>query len=67
MTKKEKEQKDKQRSAKHTYKTKDRVTRIPLKTAVLPLRGEQSTRSMQGQIKGNDTEFVYIFLIIYTY
>ena len=25
-------QKDKQRSTKHTYKTKDRVTRIPLKT-----------------------------------
>jgi regulator of PEP synthase PpsR (kinase-PPPase family) len=24
--------KDKQRSTKHTYKTKDRVTRIPLKT-----------------------------------
>jgi hypothetical protein len=29
---KEKEQKDKQRSTKHTYKTKDRVTRPPLKT-----------------------------------
>ena len=29
---KEKVQKDKQRSTKHTYKTKDRVTRIPLKT-----------------------------------
>jgi len=26
-------QKDKQRSTKHTYKTKDRVTRTPLKTA----------------------------------
>ena len=26
----EKVQKDKQRSAKHTYKTKDRVTRTPL-------------------------------------
>ena len=25
-------QKDKQRSAKHTYKTKDRVTRTPVKT-----------------------------------
>ena len=25
-------QKDKQRSTKHTYKTKDRVTRAPLKT-----------------------------------
>jgi hypothetical protein len=29
---KEKVQKAKQRSTKHTYKTKDRVTRIPLKT-----------------------------------
>ena len=29
---KEKEQKDKQRSTKHTYKTKGRVTRTPLKT-----------------------------------
>jgi hypothetical protein len=29
---KEKVQKDKQRSTKHTYKTKDRVTQIPLKT-----------------------------------
>jgi hypothetical protein len=28
----EKVQKDKQRSAKHTYKTKDRVTRSPLKS-----------------------------------
>ena len=29
---KEKVLKDKQRSTKHSYKTKDRVTRIPLKT-----------------------------------
>jgi hypothetical protein len=29
---KEKVQKDKQRSTKHTYKTKDRVNRTPLKT-----------------------------------
>ena len=29
---KEKVQKDKQRSTKHTHKTKDRVTRTPLKT-----------------------------------
>jgi len=29
---KEKVQKDKQRPTKHTYKTKDRVTRTPLKT-----------------------------------
>jgi hypothetical protein len=31
---KEKVQKDKQRSTKHTQKTKDRVTRTPLKTGV---------------------------------
>jgi hypothetical protein len=30
----EKGQKDKQRSPKHTYKTKDPVTRTPLKTGV---------------------------------
>jgi hypothetical protein len=29
---KEKVQKNKQRSTKHTYKTKDRITRTPLKT-----------------------------------
>jgi len=29
---KEKEQKNKQRSTQHTHKTKDRVTRTPLKT-----------------------------------
>ena len=32
MTRRKKVQKDKQRSTKHTYKTKDRVTRTPLKT-----------------------------------
>ena len=31
---KEKVQKDKQRYTKHTYKSKDRVTRTPLKTGV---------------------------------
>ena len=34
---KEKVQKDKQRSTKHPYKTKDRVTRTPLKTGVFIL------------------------------
>jgi hypothetical protein len=29
------QKKDKQRSTKHTYKTKDRVTRIPLKQGVI--------------------------------
>ena len=32
---KEKVQKDKQRSTKHTHETKDRVTRTPLKTFFL--------------------------------
>ena len=32
MVKRKKVQEDKQRSTKQTYKTKDRVTRIPLKT-----------------------------------
>jgi hypothetical protein len=31
---KKKGQKDKQQSTKHTHKTKDRVTRTPLKTGV---------------------------------
>jgi septum formation inhibitor MinC len=31
---KEKVQKDKKRSTKHTYKTKDRVTRTPLRSGV---------------------------------
>jgi hypothetical protein len=52
---KEKVQKDKQRSTKHTYKTKDRVTRTPLKT-----RGElrcsgrvSSSRSTSGTRRVN--------------
>jgi hypothetical protein len=34
---KEKGQKDKQRSTKHTHNTKDRVTRTPLKMGVNPV------------------------------
>jgi len=34
MAKRKKTIKDKQRSTKHTHKTKDRVTRTPLKTRV---------------------------------
>jgi hypothetical protein len=36
---KDKVQKDKQRSTKHTHKTKDRVTRTPLKTGISALKG----------------------------
>jgi hypothetical protein len=44
MAKRKKIQKDKQRSTKHTYKTKDRVTRTPLKTGGefrCPQKGKQ--------------------------
>ena len=34
MTKRKKDKCDKQRPTKHTHKTKDRVTRIPLKLGV---------------------------------
>jgi hypothetical protein len=34
MAKKKKVQQDKQRSTKHTHKTKDRVTQTPIKTGV---------------------------------
>jgi hypothetical protein len=43
MAKRKKVQKDKQRSTKHTYKTKDRVTRTPLKTG-----GERRCSGMVG-------------------
>jgi hypothetical protein len=36
MAKRNKVQKDKQRSTKHTHKTKDRITRTPLKTGGEP-------------------------------
>jgi hypothetical protein len=42
---KEKVQKDKQRSTKHTYKTKDRVTRTPLKLVKL----KSSLRKLYGR------------------
>jgi hypothetical protein len=42
---KEKVQKDKKRSTKHTYKTKDRVTRTPLKNV-----GKQGHNSRTKQV-----------------
>ena len=45
---KNKIQKDKQRSTKHTHKTKDRVTRTPLKTG-----GEFSCSGMVGSSCSN--------------
>jgi len=38
---KENEQKDKQRSTKHTHNTKDRLTRTPLKTRGDLRKGKQ--------------------------
>ena len=40
---KKKVQMDKQRSTKHTHKTKDRVTRTPLKTIVTERKNQQNT------------------------
>jgi hypothetical protein len=50
---KKKVQKDKQRSTKHTYKTKDRVTQTPLKTG-----GES-------RCSGRDIVMLYSFFIPY--
>ena len=51
---KEKIQKDKQRSTKHTHKTKDRGTRTPLKTGS-ELR---CSRRLSGSCSTNDTRRV---------
>jgi hypothetical protein len=48
---KEKVQKDKQRSTKHTYKTKDRVTRTPLKTGVELSANEERTGKCLRQVE----------------
>jgi hypothetical protein len=51
---KEKVQKDKQRSAKHTYKSNDRVTRTPLKTG-----GElRCSRRLSSTCSSSDTRHV---------
>jgi len=51
---KDKVQKDKQRSTKHTYKTKDRVTRTPLKPG-----GElRCSRRVSSSCSTNDTHCV---------
>ena len=50
----EKVQKDKQRSTKHTYKTKDRVTRTPVKTGgKLRCFGRVSSSCSTGAIRVN--------------
>ena len=54
---KEKVQKDKQRSTKHTYETKDRVTRTPLKTG-----GElRCSRRVSSSCSTSDTHHVNLF------
>ena len=50
---KEKLQKDKQRSTKHTYKAKDRVTRTPLKTGC-----ELRCSGVRGSCSSSDTRCV---------
>ena len=67
---KEKVQKDKQRSTKHTHKTKDRVTRTPLKPGVnsgapewwaVPARNQLSNCQ-----KRAETSVVQIFLMVFS-
>jgi hypothetical protein len=54
---KEKVQKDKQRSIKHTYKTKDRVTRTPLKTE----SELKCSRRVESSCSTSDTYRVILF------
>jgi hypothetical protein len=60
---KEKVQKDKQRSTKHTHKTKDRVTRTPLKTGgELMCSGRVITKNrMQGYQQENKMRVKLIY------
>ena len=52
---KEKVQKDKQRSTKHTYKTKDRVTRTTLKTG-----GElRCSGRVNSSCSTSDTQYIF--------
>jgi len=58
MTKRKKGQKDKQQSTKHTHKTKDRVTRTPLKTG-----GElRCSGRVNSSCSTSDTRRVWILL-----
>jgi hypothetical protein len=59
---KEKVQKDKQRSTKHTYKTKDGVTRTPLKTgSELRCSGRVSSCcSTSDTCRGNLVMFIFL-------
>ena len=60
MAKKEKVQKDKQQSAKHTYKTKDRATWTPLKTEVLSILWEIMTRVEWGWVNHVSKGFNFV-------
>jgi transposase len=67
---KEKGQKDKQRSTKHTYKTKDRVTRIPLQTGG-ELRCSGRVEQIRGfptfwQFRGSLNSFLFSFVTFKT-
>jgi len=68
MAKRKKAQKDKQRSTKHTHKTKDRVTRTPLKTeGELRCSGRVSYNSSPTRFAniGNSVDYSCIVLYIY--
>jgi hypothetical protein len=55
---KEKVQKDKQRSTKHTHKTKDRVTRTPLKSKKRSCNQLQSRGHFHNALQVTDTVLI---------
>ena len=65
QTTKEKVQKDKQRSTKHTYKTKDRVTWTPLKTGgELRCSGRVSRILISPLVSSNSSCSFVLFLLV---
>jgi hypothetical protein len=65
---KEKGQKDKQRSTKHIHKTKDRVTRTPLKTRdELRCSGRVSSSCPTSGTRRVDLSSIYIRFFLYAW
>jgi hypothetical protein len=65
---KEKGQKDKQRSTKHIHKTKDRVTRTPLKTRdELRCSGRVSSSCPTSGTRRVDLSSIYIRFFLYSW
>ena len=63
MAKRKKGQKDKQRSTKHTHKTKDRVTRTPLKTGgELGCSGRVGSSCSTSGIRNDNFCLLYLWL-----